>query len=67
VPLAETLRHSLPPPARSVALLGLLLNLEMSAYLPLVGTMAVGTPAISFLGSIGLDALGPHRLERKLT
>jgi heme exporter protein B len=34
-------------------LLGLMLNLEASAYLPLAGTMLVGTPAISFIGSIG--------------
>ncbi len=34
-------------------LLGLMLNLEASAYLPLAGTMLIGTPAISFIGSIG--------------
>lgn len=34
-------------------LLGLLMNLEASAYLPLLATMLAGTPAISFLGSIG--------------
>ncbi len=34
-------------------LLGLMLNLDAEAYLPLVGTMLVGTPAISFIGSIG--------------
>lgn len=34
-------------------LLGLLLNLELGAYPVLVGTVLVGTPAISFLGSIG--------------
>lgn len=34
-------------------LLGLLLNLDIDAYLPLVATMLVGTPAISFLGSVG--------------
>ena len=42
------------PLALLAPLLGLLLNLEMSAYLPLVGTMAVGTPAISFLGPSAL-------------
>ncbi|MEQ1694485.1 MAG: heme exporter protein CcmB [Hyphomicrobiaceae bacterium] len=34
-------------------LLGLLLNLDLDAYLPLVATMLVGTPAISFLGAVG--------------
>jgi heme exporter protein B len=34
-------------------LLGLLLNLDLSAYGPLVATMLAGTPAISFLGSVG--------------
>ncbi len=34
-------------------LLGLLLNLDASAYLPLMATMAIGTPAISFLGAVG--------------
>ena len=34
-------------------LLGLLLNLDLNAYPVLIGTLLVGTPAISFLGSIG--------------
>ena len=34
-------------------LLGLLLNLDLNAYLPLIATMLVGTPSISFLGAIG--------------
>lgn len=34
-------------------LLGLIMNLDASAYLPLMATMLAGTPAISFLGSIG--------------
>jgi heme exporter protein B len=34
-------------------LLGLMLNLDATAYLPLAITMLVGTPAISFIGSIG--------------
>lgn len=34
-------------------LLGLLLNLDLAAYPPLIATMLIGTPAISFLGSIG--------------
>jgi heme exporter protein B len=33
--------------------LGLMLNLELAAYPPLVATMLVGTPAISFIGTIG--------------
>ena len=41
------------PLALMAPLLGLMLNLDMAAYLPLVGTMLVGTPAISFIGSIG--------------
>lgn len=34
-------------------LLGLLLNLELAAYPILLGTLLAGSPAISFLGSIG--------------
>lgn len=34
-------------------LLGILLNLDAGAFVPLTATMLVGTPAISFLGSIG--------------
>lgn len=34
-------------------LLGLLLNLELAAYPILLGTILIGSPAISFLGSIG--------------
>ena len=41
------------PLALLAPLLGLMLNLEASAYLPLAGTMLMGTPAISFIGSIG--------------
>ena len=41
------------PLALMTPVLGLMLNLEISAYPPLVGTMLVGTPAISFIGSIG--------------
>lgn len=33
--------------------LGLLLNLELSAYPLLFGTMLAGTPAISFIGAVG--------------
>ena len=42
--------------------LGLMLNLELSAYPLLVATMLVGTPAISFLGAIGATvSLGARR------
>ena len=34
-------------------LLGLLLNLDLAAYPPLMTTMLIGTPAISFLGAAG--------------
>lgn len=40
------------PLALLAPLLGILLNLDASAYLPLIATMLAGTPAISFLGSI---------------
>ncbi|HWV83718.1 MAG TPA: heme exporter protein CcmB, partial [Hyphomicrobiaceae bacterium] len=33
--------------------LGLMLNLDLALYLPLMSTMLVGTPAISFIGTIG--------------
>lgn len=41
------------PLALLAPLLGILLNLDIGAYGVLVVTMLVGTPAISFLGSIG--------------
>jgi heme exporter protein B len=56
VAAAKALAHWLStgiPLALMAPLLGLLLNLELSAYGPLVATMLVGTPAISFLGSVG--------------
>jgi heme exporter protein B len=56
VAMAKALAHWLTtalPLALLAPLLGLMLNLEASAYLPLVMTMLVGTPAISFIGSIG--------------
>ncbi len=34
-------------------LLGLLLNLPVEAYGPLIATMLAGTPAVSFLGAVG--------------
>lgn len=53
---AKSLAHWITtgiPLALMAPLLGLLMNLEASAYLPLMATMLAGTPAISFLGSIG--------------
>jgi len=41
------------PLALMAPLLGLMLNLELSAYPVLLATMLIGTPAISFLGAIG--------------
>ena len=41
------------PLALTAPLLGLLLNLEINGYLPMVATMLVGTTAVSFLGSVG--------------
>jgi heme exporter protein B len=41
------------PLALLAPVLGILLNLELSAYPVLIATMLAGTPAISFLGSIG--------------
>lgn len=41
------------PLALLAPVLGLLLNLDIAAYPLLIGTMLVGTPAISFLGTIG--------------
>jgi heme exporter protein B len=56
VAAAKALAHWLStgiPLALMAPLLGLLLNLDLSAYGPLIATMLVGTPAISFLGSVG--------------
>ncbi|MDX2308032.1 MAG: heme exporter protein CcmB [Hyphomicrobium sp.] len=41
------------PLALMAPVLGLLLNLELSAYPIMMATMLLGTPAISFLGAIG--------------
>lgn len=41
------------PLALLAPVLGILLNLELSAYPWLVATMLAGTPAISFLGAVG--------------
>jgi len=41
------------PLALLAPVLGLMLNLDLAAYPPLVATMLIGTPAISFIGTIG--------------
>lgn len=41
------------PLAIAAPLLGILLNLEAGAILPLTATMLAGTPAVSFIGAIG--------------
>lgn len=56
VAAAKALAHWLStglPLAALAPLLGLLLNLEVSAYPLLVATMIAGTPAVSFLGAAG--------------
>ena len=56
VSAAKALAHWIAtgiPLALLAPLLGLLLNLELSAYPVLVVTLLAGTPAISFLGAIG--------------
>jgi heme exporter protein B len=53
---AKSLAHWLStgiPLALMAPVLGLLMNLDAGAYLPLVATMLIGTPAVSFLGAIG--------------
>lgn len=56
VAAAKALAHWITtaiPLALLAPLLGLMLNLDMAAYPPLVATMLIGTPAVSFIGSIG--------------
>lgn len=56
VAAAKALAHWLTtgiPLALLAPLLGILLNLDISAYGVLIVTMLAGTPAISFLGAIG--------------
>lgn len=56
VAAAKALAHWIStgiPLALLAPLLGILLNLELAAYPLLVGTMLIGTLAISFLGSVG--------------
>lgn len=53
---AKSLSHWLTagvPLAILAPVLGLLLNLPLEVYGVLVGTMLVGTPAVSFIGAIG--------------
>ncbi len=56
VVLAKAIGHWLTtciPLCLSAPILGLLLNLELSAYPALAATLLVGTPAVSLLGSAG--------------
>lgn len=56
VAAAKSLAHWITtgiPLTLMAPLLGLMLNLEISAYAPLMATMLIGTPAISFIGGIG--------------
>lgn len=56
VAAAKALSHWLTtglPLVVAAPLLGLLLNLDTSAFGPLVLAMLIGTPALSFLGAIG--------------
>ena len=56
VVVAKALAHWMTtgiPLALMAPLLGLMLNLDIAGYGPLMATMLVGTPAISFIGAIG--------------
>jgi heme exporter protein B len=56
VALAKIAAHWLTvalPLVLSAPVLGLLLNLDLGAYASLIGTMLLGTPAISAIGTIG--------------
>jgi heme exporter protein B len=56
VAAAKSLAHWLStaiPLALAAPLLGLLLNLPIEAYGPLLLTLIAGTPAVSFIGAIG--------------
>ena len=65
VAAAKSLAHSLTtgiPLALLAPMLGLLLNLPIDAYPPLVLAMLAGTPAVSFVGAIGASlTLGLRR------
>ncbi len=56
VAAAKCLAHWLSvgvPLALLAPILGLMLNLDIRGYGPLIATMLAGTPAISFLGAVG--------------
>lgn len=56
VVLAKALAHWVTtgiPLALSAPLLGLMLNLDVDGFAPIVATMLAGTPAISLIGAIG--------------
>ncbi len=56
VAFAKTLAHWLAtgvPLALAAPLLGILLNLPPSAFLPLIATTLIGSPALSFLAAVG--------------
>ena len=63
--LAKCLAHWLTtglPLVLAAPLLGLLLNLDPSAYLTLIAAMALGTPALTLIGAIGAAlTLGARR------
>lgn len=65
VVLAKSLAHWIStgvPLTLAAPVLGLLLNLDLSAYPVLVGSMLLGTPAVSLLGAIGAAlTLGSRR------
>ena len=50
------------PLALMAPVLGLMLNMELGAYPLLIGTMLIGTPAVSFIGAVGAAlTLRSHR------
>ncbi len=56
IAMAKGIAHWLTtgiPLALTAPLLGLLLNLDLAAYGPLAATTLAGTPAVSFIGTIG--------------
>lgn len=63
--LAKCLAHWLTtgvPLLVAAPLLALMLNLDAAGYWPLIGTMALGTPAISLIGAVGAAlTLGARR------
>ena len=65
VVVAKCLAHWLVtglPVTLLAPLMGLMLQLDLQAYLPLIVTLAIGTPAISLTGAIGASlVLGARR------